>query len=244
MFNQLLAKGACAILNSSADYPKNGIPVDTTNLPKTLMRCNPDWQAAEVLKPRDTDFYHSDRALGHLYRAITLAELPEETKPDVPPLQDAVSVALQSKLQDILSVQLDDEVPSAMLTLFKKHGDELRCVAATHTVSNTPGATLIEEELVVGTILAKCSQNRWRSNRIQRMLYHTTAHVHTVKGEIFPNRQDSERQDYVMGIQRAWSAWTLSQERGAEFGAASFGLIALGLIFDLMEGLDKMQEEE
>lgn len=229
--------------SQAVDYPKNGIPVDTTNLPKTLMRCNPDWQAAEVLKPRDTDFYHSDRALGHLYRAITLAELPEETKPDIPPLQDAVSVALQNELHDVLSIQLEDEVPSAMLTLFNKHVGELRCVAATHTISNTPGATLIEEELVVGTILAKCSQNRWRSSRIQRMLYHTVAHVHTVKGEIFPSRSDLERQDYVEGIQRAWSAWTLSQERGAEFGAASFGLIALGVIFDLMERMDKMPNE-
>lgn len=118
MFIHLL--GDVMALSSSADYPKNGIPVDTTNLPKTLMRCNPDWQAAEVLKPRDTDFYHSDRALGHLYRAITLAELPEETKPDIPPLQDAVSVALQNELHDVLSIQLEDEVPSAMLTLFNK----------------------------------------------------------------------------------------------------------------------------
>lgn len=75
------------------------------------------------------------------------------------------------------------------------------------------------------------------------MLYHTVAHVHTVKGEIFPSRSDLERQDYVEGIQRAWSAWTLSQERGAEFGAASFGLIALGVIFDLMERMDKMPNE-
>jgi RNA-dependent RNA polymerase len=201
------------------------------------LRCNPDWQAAEVLRPRDTDFYRSERALGYLYRAISLQDLPTEVenRPSIP-LGDPISIALKAKLEPFFQIDTDiNAIPQLVTSMFQRYTNELRCISATHTISNTPGARLIEEELVIGTILAKCSQHRLRNDRIQRVLYHTEAHVRNFQRQIRPMGKEPSREDEIIGLERAWFAWALGRHRQDEFGAESFALVALRTIFELLE---------
>ncbi len=226
------------------DYPKNGIPVELTRdtLPKTLIRCKPDWHAAEVVSPRETDYYTSTRALGELYRNITLTD-PEpitETWGDREPLRDPISQVLRGRVEDHIG---DDASPSQELSpalefIYKGYQEELSYIRSTHTLSNTPGAKLLEAEIVVGTILAKCSQKRYRSDRIYRMRLHTTTLVKEVKNALLPLKKVYESGELVEGLKQAWKAWEFSQTRPfKEDGASSFGLIALDIIFDTLERL-------
>ena len=212
-------------------------------MPRTLIRCKPDWHAAEVVKPRETDYYESDRALGFLYRSITLNE-PEPILPvpAVQPLSDPITLTLLESVQRHLgdTALVDDQDLSK--NLFKRYRDELRYICATHTLSSTPGIRLLEAEVVIGTILAKCSQKRWRRDRIHRMRLQASTLVENVQRKLIENLGDTVPVDVfelVAGLQRAWSAWRFSLSRKADFGGNSFGLIALGTVIDCLDELEK-----
>lgn len=226
------------------DYPKNGIPVELTQdtLPKPLIRCKPDWHAAEVVSPRETDYYTSTRALGELYRNITLTE-PEPmtgTLGDREPLRDPISQVLRERVESYIG---DDVLPSqksspVLESIYKGYQEELNYIRSTHTLSNTPGVKLLEAELVAGTILAKCSQKRYRSDRMYRMRLHTTTLVKETKNSLLPLKKTYEFGELVEGLKQAWKAWEFSQTRHfKEEGANSFGFIALDIIFDTLERL-------
>ena len=74
---------------------------DDNKLPRTLIRCKPDWHAAEVVSPRRTDYYESNKALGILFRSITL----DDPKPILPvpsvqqPLSDPITLQLLESVQ-------------------------------------------------------------------------------------------------------------------------------------------------
>ncbi|KAF7337989.1 RNA-dependent RNA polymerase [Mycena venus] len=238
------------LCSQAVDYPKQGIPVDLdkTRLPSRLIRCNPDWHAAEVVSPRKTDYYPSEKALGDLYRAITLEE-PELISSDTGVASDASNVdpasnPIFSTLLRRIERSISDFVPSdghseQTEAMFRKYVDELRYISATHTLTTEHGIHLLEAEIVVGTILAKCAQKRWRSDCIYRMRYHAMTVIRDIQKQIFPREKDSDVsvENLRASLTRAWNAWDFSIRHEKEFGAKSFGLIALGIIFDCLDNL-------
>jgi RNA-dependent RNA polymerase len=219
------------------------VNLDDNKLPRTLIRCKPDWHAAEVVSPRETDYYRSDRALGLLYRSIKLDEsqpvfLPV---PPVQPLSDPITLTLLESVQRHLGDSaVVDNHPSELQKLFQRYTDELRYICATHTLSVMPGIRLLEAEVVIGTILAKCSQKRWRSDRIYRMRLHASNLVKDIQRNLIESLGDAVPvYELIAGLQLAWSAWGFSLRRRADFGANSFGLIALGTVIDCLDELEK-----
>jgi RNA-dependent RNA polymerase len=216
------------------------------------MPYKPDWHAAEVTDPRRTDYYDSDRALGHLYRAIEIddpAAILSAEWPNNPPqtiLTDSISVALEPRVQKQLQSYMDPERLAAEIrNLFRLYVDELAYICLTHTLSSTNDVRLKEEEIVVGTILAKCSQRRWRKDRMHRMRAHSSVLVQEVQRELMNSLDKSSTNEIRKGLTKAWNAWDFSLRHSTDFGANSFGLIALGIIFDCLEKLDehaKVQE--
>ncbi|KAF7775922.1 hypothetical protein Agabi119p4_4315 [Agaricus bisporus var. burnettii] len=231
------------LCSQAVDYPKNGIPVDLNKekLPHTLIRCKPDWHAAEVVSPRETDYYRSTRALGELYRNISLTE-PEPMKPvskNFELFRDPISQVLSDRVEFYIGdlVLPTTEVDQTLEDIYSRYLEELNYIRFTHTLSNTPGAKLLEAEVVAGTILAKCSQKRWRSDRIYRMRLHTINLVKEVKNELLTQKEYHGFEELVEGLIRAWRAWELSQKHINEDGANSFGFIALDVIFFILERL-------
>ncbi|KAJ7256500.1 RNA dependent RNA polymerase-domain-containing protein [Mycena haematopus] len=235
------------LCSQAVDYPKQGIPVDLDNtpLPRKLIRCSPDWHAAEVISPRETDYYPSEKALGDLYRAITLDD-PEPISSDdggisavdVDPASNSIYSTLVGRIQrSIPDFIVPDGTCTQTRVMFRKYVDELRYISATHTLTTEPGVNLLEAEIVVGTILAKCAQKRWRSDCIYRMRYHTTAVIRDIQKQMFPREQDSDisAENLRASFERAWTAWDFSIRHEKEFGAKSFGLIALGMVFDSLD---------
>ena len=124
------------------------------------MHYKPDWHAAEVLAPRDVDYYESPRALGQLYRAVSLKSPPQRTmEGSVDPCEDNVTLVLRpnvlAAIPDLCKVEQTKE--DEILKLFEHYQDELNYISSTHVVTNQPGARLVEEEIVTGTIVAKAS---------------------------------------------------------------------------------------
>ncbi|KAJ7461474.1 RNA dependent RNA polymerase-domain-containing protein [Mycena latifolia] len=245
-------KRLAALCSQAVDYPKQGIPVDLDNnrLPRTLIRCKPDWHSAEVVSPRETDYYRSDKALGDLYRAIQLVD-PEPISSDVDVVSNGVvNNAASNPISFTLAHRIERSIPNSSppdgtcpeaAAIFTKYAHELRYISVTHTLTTEPGVKLLEAEIVCGTILSKCSQKRWRSDCIYRMRYHTTTVVRDTQKQLFPREKDSDSsiENLQVSLERAWNAWDFSLRHEKEFGAKSFGLIALGIIFDCLEMLDK-----
>jgi RNA-dependent RNA polymerase len=225
------------LCSKAVDYPKNGIPVslDEYRIPPTLIRFKPDWQSAEVVGPRKNDYYESTRALGYLYRSIELDD------PSVIPSFaeqerriDVISNALMPHVQMIMVEDVDlESCLGEIEQLFQMYVDELRYICATHTLSSNPGTRLIEEEIVVGTILSKCSEHSWRRGRIYRMQHHTSVLVRSVRRDLEGDCDTSESRS----LYKAWCAWNFSVRNRGNFGSNSFGLVALDVIFDLLERL-------
>ena len=216
--------------------------MDDNKLPRTLIRCKPDWHAAEVVSPRETDYYKSDRALGLLYRSITLDDpQPILPVPPVRPLSDPITLTLLESVQRHLGDSaVVDNHPFELQKLFQRYKDELRYICATHTLSDTPGIRLLEAEVVIGTILAKCAQKRWRSDRIYRMRLHASTLVKDVQRNLIESLEETVSVfELIAGLQLAWSAWGFSLRHRSDFGANSFGLIALGTVIDCLDELEK-----
>jgi RNA-dependent RNA polymerase len=125
---------------------------------------------------------------------------------------------------------------------FRHYVDELAYISSTHTLSSTNDVRLTEEEIVVGTILAKCSQRRWRKDRMHRMRTHSQVLVQEVQRKLMNNLDNASTAQIQQGLMKAWNAWDFSLQHSNDFGANSFGLIALGIIFECLQKLGENAE--
>ncbi|KAH9843166.1 RdRP-domain-containing protein [Rhodofomes roseus] len=242
------------LCSQAVDYPKNGVPVDAFNAPRRLIPYKPDWHQAEDPNPRDTDYYISTRALGDMFRNIALLDpssLPPATAPNAKtrPLSDAISLQLKPCIEEQLRHFDNDEGEvGEMSTLFQRYAEELRFICMTHSLSEAPEMRLTEEEAAIGTIVAKCSQKRWRSDRTHNMNVHASMLARDISNKFF--HQTSEvvptTGELRYGLSQAWLAWDFSARNKAAFGANTFGLIALRVIFNTLEllgGLNIVQQQ-
>ena len=231
--------------------------------PRPLIPYKPDWHAAEVLAPRETDYYESPRALGQLYRRVTLKPPPERAEEEsVDPEKDSITFALRPKVLEVIpdlgrvEGTGESEILNEVLHAFYQYQDELSYICATHVITNQPGARLTEEEIVTGTIVAKASplnrdhfqhligpgspqstESRWRNERVFRMRLNSSALAHETRRRLTPGWKRSENLGTVEAIKRAWVAWMFSVRNRMQFAANTFGMIALNIIFDGLNDL-------
>lgn len=121
--------------------------------------------------------------------------------------------------------------------MFSHYSTELQGICITHTLSSARNAALTEEEAMIGTIVQKTSQPRRRTDMISRLRETTDILVRGMR-ETLEGEEGETEEDY---LQRAWYAWQVALEKGREFGAQSFGWVALGGIF---EAIRKIEERE
>lgn len=133
------------------------VPVPIHLCPPLLIPYKPDWHSAEVVAPRDVDYYISDRALGHLHRAVDLKQPPtaEERKFPSDAKEDSITACLRQKLEPLIPTSAEAANYSDVEHIFDCYQEELGYICTTHVVTNVPGARLTEEEIVTGTISAK-----------------------------------------------------------------------------------------
>ena len=240
-----------ALCSKAVDYAKNGQPVDihNNNLPKPLLKFKPDWHKAEVTGARELDYYESDRALGYLYRNISLNDpdepiegFPTASPGSIAPLEDAISCALVSLVQNTLNDP--PELPEAENRQAEElHADfvcEMRYICVTHTLVDTPDVRLTEDEVVLGTILANCTQSRWRSDRSYRMKLHTGGLVDDIYGRIVQSEGTPTKDELRAGLSSAWAAWGWAQHHRDKEFIESFSLIMLWIVLRCLDELPKL----
>ncbi|THH11989.1 hypothetical protein EW145_g298 [Phellinidium pouzarii] len=237
------------LCNQAVDYPKNGMPVDISNIPRRLIPYKPDWKRGEELNARETDFYRSERALGYLYRAVEIearpSPMPGSDKP-MPlaehPIYNALRPVVDAKLKD---TSMPETKVEEVQKLFRRYSEELRYICTTHALTDH-STQLSEAEIVIGTVLAQCSQHRWRQERIYRMRLHSSNLIKEIKDEILPKKLHAMSiSETEKSLEYAWTAWKLIIERiaslkanGNVFGLNSFGLLVLNVVFDCLEHID------
>ncbi len=253
------------LCSKAVDYAKNGVPVDihTTKLPRRLIPFKPDWDKKEVTGARELEYYESDRALGYMYRSITLRD-PDEpidgfptTPPGlIAPLEDPISRALAPLVQNTLNTTTTTttttapglpaaEIPQAE-ELHASYVCEMRYICVTHTLVDAPDVRLKEEEVVLGTILATTTQPRWRADRANRMRLHSRGLVRDIRAQIVRMAKEDEptEEELRAGLQIAWGMWCwaqLQRDEDKEF-IEGFSLIVLGVVLDCLKRLGGLPE--
>jgi RNA-dependent RNA polymerase len=134
--------------------------------------------------------------------------------------------------------------------LHARYTREMRCICATHTLVEAPDVRLTEEEVVLGTILANCTQPRWRSDRAYRMRLQSETLVRDIRAHIVPGdgrslatvagAQSEER--LREGLRSAWATWVWAQHHRDREYFESFSLIALWVVLDCLKHLGELPD--
>ena len=159
------------------------------------------------------------------------------------PIYITLRPAVEAKLRNLSVPETTEE---GVRTLFRRYSEELKYICATHTLVDRMGAMLKEEEVVIGTILARCSRHRWRTERIYRMHVHTSNLVKEIRGQFIPKRvQEMTTMEATKALEYAWTSWRLITDklstedaRKNSFGLNSFSIIALNAVFECLDHLD------
>lgn len=246
------------------DYPKSGQPVPLDRIPRLKFKVKPDWNAPETTTNIDPSrFYRSERAIGVLYRAIDLPAVEtvrREQRHQRRRLNEGEVWTLDDILQEFRQgMDLDDEMHQALLgrvasfialgrheediiaeiwELFRNYVSQLQSICADLTLSHQRNAMLTEEEAIVGTIVAKCSQPRHRKDNMSKMRDQTTATVDSIRYEL----SGEEGTLPEMSMERAWVAYCIAYIQDDAFGARSFAWIAMGEIFDAIKTIEEDAE--
>jgi hypothetical protein len=212
-------------------------------LPKPFLKSEPDWHRPEVPKPHQVDYYESGRVLGHLFRDIDLHSsneisdwIPITSPVEVAPLEDGISCTLaplvQNALKAIPGVPQIGNLRTA--SIFTRYASEMRFICTTHSAAVSPDVHLTEEEVVLGTILAKCAQPGWRAERAGRMRTQAETLVRNFRAQIVPVNPPLAEEELRRGLRDAWAVWGWAQQHREEPFIQSFSLIALGLVLELL----------
>lgn len=245
-----------AQLHSDAvDYPKTSTPVLLETIPKPKKE-KPDWCQPETMNDsRNANYYESTTAIGRLFRAIELPALDivrsvnraqrkklraeGDERDDRLLVQrgrmslregDPVDVAVYDRITEFIDGDVDPDHRVFAFNLFGRYTAEFKAVCAANAISHRHDGMLTEEEAVVGTIVARTSQPRFRLNMMSKLRDQTDLQVKGVRTELV-----SEEDEFGTRLGRAWALWRVTQEERDLMGARSLGLIALGVIFDTIK---------
>jgi len=249
----------------AVDFPKTGRPIDLTQIPRPKSWYKPDWSKDE-LGGDEREYYPSQRALGHLFRAV---KMPAVEVADEEGRNQRQATARQSSwrltldwavaalnkdassdgnlLAAVLREHILNQCPQLsehvthndlrpIVQLFNKYRTEFSVVCRENTLGTSHRVQLTEEEAVAGTIVAKAHFKK-RNDTIIRLNEQTAQLLDSVRDDLGGGEGSSHKE----WARRAWLAWRLSCA-GDEVGWRSFGWIALGSLFDAFDALAKSSQ--
>ena len=134
----------------------------------------------------------------------------------------------------------DEDTIAEVWEMYIRYASELRTICADYTLSFEKNAMLTEEEVVVGTIVAKCSQPRRRKDNMSQIRDQATTLVDGVRWDI-SGEEGTLPED---SMRRAWITFRVAQMESDTFGARSLGWIALGEIFEAIKTIEESEGTE
>ncbi|KAF5375216.1 hypothetical protein D9758_000490 [Tetrapyrgos nigripes] len=249
--------------SDAVDYPKSGNPVNPKEIPRLRFREKPDYQAPEIVRPDNADFYESSSAIGRLFRSIDLPDLQNEVvaprerfnvrrrrkkrSQAVDGLADAFTAAhledddLSQAVNQYVAQYLDSThhvTQSDRLhvsRIFNQYCSELHTLLATNTLGSRM-AMLSEQEAMIGTIAQKTSMPRKRAEQISKLREQTDILVRGLLETL------TGGEDPMQNLSRAKLSWDLSsreRRKGSVIGAQSFCWLTLLAIFQVTKEIDE-----
>ena len=256
----------CQIHSNAVDYPKSGTAVAPNTVPKPKSDFKPDWHAPETVDlDGATGFYPSQKAIGKLFRDIDLPEVQirrraarrerQHIRDDAPEADldeifaalcmenrrgDSLESAVEDCVDEFIGLEPSSKFVKLAIESLSRYSIELQGICASNAIQRNKGAMLSEEEAVIGTIVAKCSQRRRRREAIAQLREQTGHLVKSIRDEL---SGDDDTSQYEW-LETAWAAWKVSRHLKDQFGAHSYGWIVLGELFDAMKAIEKAIEQD
>jgi len=192
-------------------------------------------------------------------------ELPDEASNTPSDGNSIYSALMEIDLSDLGLPPLQpphDDLWDEMLQLLEAYSEHLASIAQLFTISKSRSTKISEAELISGTITGKWSDHRKRREAVIAMNLQTHELCTSIRREIRRvNLQDIEYNDNFQIYEdeegeidddddlvsetraevfsRAWAAWRVAEDilidDPSAFGPQSFGLIALGLLLDVIK---------
>jgi RNA-dependent RNA polymerase len=141
---------------------------------------------------------------------------------------------VERRVTKFISIDPNSESVKLAIESLGRYSVELQGICACNAIQRRK-AMLSEEEAVVGTIVAKCSQRRRRRDAIAQLREQTSYLVKYVRDELSGD-EDSSPYDWLA---TAWAAWKVSRRLKDRFGAHSYGWVALGEVFDAIKAIEQ-----
>ncbi|THH20225.1 hypothetical protein EW146_g1088 [Bondarzewia mesenterica] len=224
--------------SDAVDYPKSGQPISMDEIPKLKFKSRPDWNAPETVDAASSANFYQTRRQFQTSWDFRLDDVLERLSLDAP-ADENLALALEERVSDFIDREPDRNYMSMAIELFHKYAMDLQSICAANAISPHRLATLTEEEAVVGTIVAKCSQKRKRKDNMAQLREQTNTLVKTVRDML--GGEDDE--PYEEWLHSAWAAWKVSRLQSETFGSKSFGWIALGEIFDAIKAIEQERSQ-
>jgi RNA-dependent RNA polymerase len=147
---------------------------------------------------------------------------------------DEVDVAVSVRITEFID-ETSTMITVPVLSPFRQvYGGTQDNLCFAHHFIHRRDAMFTEEEAVVGTIVARTSQPRFRLNTISKLRDQTDLQVKGVRNELI-----SEEDGFETKLEKAWALWRVTQEERELMGARTLGLIALGVIFDTIREFEE-----
>lgn len=249
--------------SDAVDYPKTGRPVSQDDIPRPRNPkpdwLAPE--TLENALSQGGKYYKSQTALGKLTRAIdlkahepvtvsknrrgrmmqTAAGRIENITEEFSSLctNDSAISLICSALDPLVKnysnprEPVDDLMAERIERCFKIFSKELGVIALKSSLTNRLYKPITEEELIVGTITQKTSQQHLRKEKIAKMKESTEFAARRVR-DLLEGDEERPPGDY---LKFAWAAWNMAlvEMRKGTFGAKSFWWLTLGIVFDAIK---------
>ncbi|KAG8899414.1 hypothetical protein FRB99_006745 [Tulasnella sp. 403] len=230
------------------DLLKNGEPLrDLNKLPRPARK--PDWACGESEDPNDGDHYPSNRILGVLFRHVELGSNPVEEPPlvdDTFRQEDEVLASLAPQALPLIEALVPEVDESELEEVFYQYRYDLKYQCVAYNLQQSPTSRLTEEEVTLGTILARAaslSESRKRSNLTKRLEKQTTENVRNAEVGILGDADST----LELKLARAWSAYKMAYRlyrSDVMMGSRSFACIALNIVLEILEKIEHEKEDD
>ncbi|KAH9989063.1 hypothetical protein BJV74DRAFT_923087 [Russula compacta] len=215
-------------------YAKSGDPIDIhSKLPTSLIEFEPDWHKADVTGAREPVYY--DIELKQPGRAHLKFHHRKPGGNCTRRRRNFLRPGPRAARQRLLNKDDAETLESGSGFAEELHANyvpEMRCICAI-----APDVRLKEKEVVLGMILAFCTQSRWHASRSW------SDEVLHAEGLIIQGKGPPTESRLRAGWLRAWAVGVWAQHhRDLEF-IESFSLIMFGIILSIMMGLPEPWSE-
>lgn len=233
------------------DYSKTGLAVQKKEIPFPRKKAKPDYLKPELeFESGRTKYYRSKHVLGRLYRGIELPDplrsLPgpetngaklEQIGLQTYAFYEGVTRCIEKELRSLTIITSETPDLDMTMNLINYFVNKMQYLGNSYILGlkRYHEETLSEQELFLGTILAKTFDYHKREEDISSLREETGQLARKIWIVLKMGQLGASSYTLNEWINRAWSAWMLGLEmiraRSTAFGLKTFMFVVLSSLF-------------